>query len=86
MKPRLLWAALASGTLMLAACTRVTADNYAKIKIGMSFDEVKAVLGGPDRCSDVLGAKSCIWGDESRFIRVNFIGEKVVIFTAENLR
>jgi len=86
MKPRLLWVAVAGGALMLAACSRVTADNYAKIKLGMSFDEVKAVLGGPDRCSDVLGAKSCIWGDDTRYIRVNFIGEKVVIFTAENLR
>lgn len=86
MKKTLHRAAAAAFALLLVACNRVTAENYARIKVGMTFDEVKAVLGGPDRCSDVLGAKSCVWGDESRYIRVNFIGEKTVIFTAENLR
>jgi hypothetical protein len=84
MKRTLLLALLAA--TLASACTRLTAENYAKIRIGMSFDEVKAILGTPDRCSDVLGAKSCVWGDETRNIKVNFIGDQAVLFTAENLR
>ncbi|HXF45550.1 MAG TPA: hypothetical protein VNK91_05470 [Burkholderiaceae bacterium] len=82
---RMLLLALLAATLA-AACTRLTAENYAKLRIGMSFDEVQAILGAPDRCSDVLGAKGCIWGDETRNIKVNFIGDRTVLFTAENLR
>lgn len=71
---------------MLAGCARVTAESYAKLKLGMGFDQVRAILGSPDRCSDVLGAKPCVWGDEVRNIQVNLIGDKTVLFTAENLR
>lgn len=77
---------LALPATLAAACTRLTAENYAKLRIGMRFDEVKAILGAPDRCSDVLGAKSCVWGDETRNVRVNYIGDQTVLFTAENLR
>jgi hypothetical protein len=72
--------------LAVAACSRLTAENYAKLKIGMSYEETKGILGSPDRCSDALGVKSCIWGNEARNIRVNFVGEKIILFTAENVR
>jgi hypothetical protein len=86
MKKALHRAGLLALALALAACSRVTAENYARIKVGMTFEEVKSVLGSPDRCSDVMGAKSCMWGNDARYIRVNFIGDQAVIFNAENLR
>ncbi len=73
-------------TLLLAACGKLTVENYDKLKIGMPYTEVKQLLGTPERCSDVLGLKSCTWGDDKRYVTVNFIGDQVVIFNAENIR
>jgi hypothetical protein len=71
---------------LLVACTRLTADNYAKLRLGMTYEETTSLLGSPTKCSDALGAKSCMWGDEARNIKVNFIADKVVLYTGENLR
>lgn len=72
--------------LLLGACGKLTVENYDKLKVGMPYTEVKQLLGAPNGCSDVLGVKSCTWGDEKRHITVNFIGDQVVIFNAENIR
>jgi hypothetical protein len=72
--------------LALTACSKVTHENYQKIKAGMTFDEVKGILGNPDKCSDALGMKSCVWGDEKRHITVGFLGDKVALTAAENIR
>lgn len=72
--------------LLAAGCTRLTAANYEKLAMGMSYAEVKVLFGEPTRCSDLLGAKHCVWGDERRNVTVNFLGDQVVLFTAENLR
>jgi hypothetical protein len=72
--------------MLLAACSKLTVENYDKLKIGMPYTDVKQLLGTPAACSDVLGVKSCTWGDEKRHITVNFIGDQVVIFNAENIR
>ncbi|MBI5015562.1 MAG: hypothetical protein HZB55_08715 [Deltaproteobacteria bacterium] len=69
-----------------AACGRLTAENYDKLKVGMAYDEVKGILGAPARCTDLPGVKSCVWGDDKRSVTVNFIGEKAVLFSSENLR
>lgn len=78
--------ALAVLALLAAACSKLTVENYDKLKVGMSYDEVKNILGAPERCSEMLGVKSCTWGDDKRHINVNFVGDQVVIFTAENIR
>ena len=72
--------------ILLAACGKLSVENYDKLKIGMPYSEVKQLLGTPERCSDVLGVKSCTWGDDRRSITVNFIGDQVIIFNAENIR
>ena len=77
---------LLSLALLLAACSKLTVENYDKIKVGMPYQEVKQLLGPPAKCGDVLGVKHCTWGDEQRHIDVSFIGDQVVIFTAENIR
>jgi len=43
-------------------------------------------LGEPARCDDLVGFKSCRWGDESRNITVRFAGDQVVVYSAENVR
>jgi hypothetical protein len=36
--------------LALAGCSRVNKENYDKIEIGMSYEEVDGVLGKPNTC------------------------------------
>jgi len=71
---------------LLVACSKVTAENYAKIKAGMSYNEVSGILGNPASCDDVVGFKACKWGDEKSHITVRFAGDAVILYSAENLR
>ena len=36
-----------AAVLLLAACSKVTQENFSKIQDGMSEQEVTAILGGP---------------------------------------
>lgn len=72
--------------LAAAGCSRLTAANYEKLRMGMSYAEVKGLLGEPASCSDLLGAKQCRWGDETRHVSVSFVGDQVILFAAENVR
>lgn len=70
----------------LAACSQVTQTNYDKLHTGMTYVQVKDVLGDPSSCSDVLGVKSCTWGDTKRHIDVSFLGDQALAFSAQGLR
>jgi hypothetical protein len=71
---------------LVSGCTRLTQENYDKLKIGMGYDEVVSILGKPDSCSDTLVARSCIWGNEQRNITVNFIGNKIMLYASKSLK
>jgi hypothetical protein len=71
---------------LLAACSKITAENYARLKAGMSYKEVAAILGNPTSCDDALGFKSCQWGDAKSHVTVRFAGDAVILHSAENLR
>ena len=77
--------ALLVSICLLAACSKLTAENYAKIKAGMSYNEVSGILGNPASCDDVVGFKSCKWGDEKSHITVRFAADAVILYSAENL-
>lgn len=84
---RTLRIALAMAALVaLGGCNRVTAENYAKVRVGMDYEEVVAVLGKPTTCSDVAAFKSCRWGDEQSNATIRFAANKVVLHTAKNIR
>ena len=72
--------------LALAGCSKLTPENYAKLKVGMTYGEVTAILGAPDRCEDAMGFKSCRWGDDARNVTVRFAGDAVILYSGENLR
>ena len=72
--------------LLLAACSKLTLENYDRLKGGMSYQEVKDILGAPSQCSEVLGVKTCTWGNDKRYIKVNFVGNQVLLFSAEGIR
>lgn len=82
---RTIVAAVAVG-LAAAGCSKLTPENYAKLKPGLTYAEVKSILGEPARCNDLVGFKSCRWGDDSRSITVRFAGDQVVLYSAENVR
>lgn len=78
--------ALLASCLLLTACNKVNQDNYAQLKPGMSKDEVERLLGGPSECAGALGMSSCTWGDEQRFISVQYAGDKVLMFSGKGLK
>lgn len=72
--------------LILAACSKVTMDNYNRLKVGQGYDEIVAVLGQPARCDEVLGVRHCLWGDEQRNVKIGFVAGKALTMSANNLK
>ena len=72
--------------LAVAACSKVSAENYAKIKAGMDYKDVTAAIGNPASCSDTAGFKVCKWGDEKSGITVRFAADKVVMHSSDNIK
>lgn len=72
--------------LVLLGCAKVTLENYNKITTGMSYDEVTQLIGPPDHCDDLMGVRSCMWGDDKRSINVNFVSGKVLLYSSRNLQ
>ncbi|MBI1175013.1 MAG: hypothetical protein GC139_07075 [Sideroxydans sp.] len=71
--------------LLVSACSKLTQANYDKVETGMAFDEVSAILGTPDSCSETLGVKKCTWGDEQKHVNINFVADKVMLSNAKNI-
>lgn len=70
----------------LAACNKISIDNYQRLKAGQSFDEVVAIIGQPNKCDETLGVRQCQWGDDKSGISGNFIAGQALIFSARNLK
>jgi hypothetical protein len=64
--------ALLTFCVVLAACSKVNQENYAKLSAGMPKAEVESLLGKPTDCSGALGMSSCTWGDKNSFISVQY--------------
>ena len=67
--------------VLLAACSKVTQENFAKIQDGMSEQEVQGLLGKPGESSNitVLGVSgtSSKWVSDEASISVQFVNGKV---------
>lgn len=72
-------------TVLVAGCSRVTMDNYQKLKVGMDFTEVEAIIGGADECNEKVGVRVCTWGNETKNITVTFVAGKATVFGHEGL-
>jgi hypothetical protein len=73
--------------LLLAACgSQLSLENYNKLKSGQSYDEVRQIIGEPARCDEILGIRSCVWGDEQRGISINFVAGQALLLSARNLK
>jgi hypothetical protein len=84
-------AALAAALLLgLAACSRVTADNYDKLQTGMTRAEVHALLGTPDEVSGGgIGRMTLMterWDGRKHVISVTYAGDELAIKSIESRR
>ena len=75
-----------AGLLLVACGSQLSLENYSKLKSGQSYDEVKAIIGEPEKCDEMLGIRSCVWGDEQRGISINFVAGQVLLLAARNLK
>ena len=87
MKSRLLALLVA---LALAACSKVTQENFAKIQEGMSEQEVISLLGSPTESSsiNVLGVSgtSSRWMSRDAVIDVRFVNGQVALKSFEKTK
>lgn len=69
--------------LLLAACSKITPENFAKVQDGMSEQEVSAILGSPTETSSssILGISgtSSTWRGGDAVITVRFVNGKVAL-------
>lgn len=71
---------------LLLGCSKLTMENYTRLKAGMTYAEVVKLLGKPDSCSEALFVKSCIWGNEQKNITVNFVSDKAILSSSRNIK
>lgn len=71
------------GVVLIAACSRATPENYAKVDSGMTRDEVYEILGKPDEIAGggigKLTVSSETWKGHQKVIQVTFGGDKVAL-------
>ncbi len=76
--------------LTLAACSRVTADNYDKLETGMSRAQVHALLGEPDDVSGGgIGRMTLMterWEGRKHVINVTYAGDELALKSIESPR
>lgn len=72
-----------SALLLLAACSKVTQENFAKVQDGMTEQEVTAILGSPTESSSgsILGISgtSSKWVGGDALITIRFVNGKVAL-------
>ena len=81
MKKLILCAAL----LLLTACSKLSMDNYNQLKIGMNYQEVTALIGEASSCEEIIGTRSCVWGDDKKSIKAGFVADKAIAFSHKGL-
>ncbi|MDC9566109.1 MULTISPECIES: DUF3862 domain-containing protein [unclassified Pseudoalteromonas] len=74
-----------AATLSLAACSKVSLENYEKIEVGMDKSEVEAILGSADNCVEKTLHTNCVWGDESKNIEITLVSDKVTIYSKHGI-
>ena len=72
-----------AAAVVLASCSKVTQENFAKVEDGMSEEAVRAVLGTPTDSSSVsvLGVSGTVsrWVSRDAVITVRFVNGKAAL-------
>nr|WP_314902168.1 outer membrane protein assembly factor BamE [uncultured Deefgea sp.] len=70
---------------LLAACSKITAENYQKVSTGMNRTEVVALLGEPTstESGSFLGieGESAVWQNGDLQIKAQFVNQKLLAHT-----
>ena len=73
--------------LIISSCSKMNMENYDKLESGMKYEEVVSIIGKPSECSETLGTRSCIWGDDKDSnIKANFINDRAIFFSHNRLK
>ena len=71
---------------VIVGCSKVNQENFDKIKIGMTYEEVVAILGKQQTCEEIImKTKDCMWGSSSKQVNIKFVGDTVVWKSAKGL-
>lgn len=73
-------------SLTTVACDNLSPENYNKIKVGMSLQEVEKLLGSSPTCDSAVGMKNCTWGTAEKHVKVQFVADKVAMYSAKGLK
>jgi hypothetical protein len=84
-KTKLLITLIIFVSLFTNACDNVTQENYEKIKAGMKYEEVTDILGKAQECNSAIGMTNCRWGGDEKYIQIQFVADKVVLFSGKGL-
>lgn len=68
----------------LTACSKVTTENYEKLKVAMKKSDVESILGAGD-CKEGTLQTECIWGNDAKHIKITFVADKVLLFSEKGL-
>jgi hypothetical protein len=72
-----------AAVLLFAACSKITQENFSKVRDGMTEQEVGALLGPPTTSSSVqivgLSGTSSRWDGSDAVITVSFVNGKVAL-------
>ena len=87
------WAAAGLVMVLVFAtgCNKVTKENFNKVQIGMTRQQVIDILGKPtgeswtDGPNGTIPSRQSGWGSGDKHIVVNFVNEKVVSTKSVNL-
>ena len=67
--------------VLLVACSKITSENYVKIKTNMSYAEVVKLLGKPTDQQSVkvmhFSATNATWQHKDKTISIQFLDDKV---------
>jgi hypothetical protein len=85
-KMKLFLLSLLTTLFFTAGCSKVTKENYDKLEMGMEYSEVTTLLGNPHSCTESIGVKSCTWGNETKNIKVNFLGDQILVISSTGLK
>lgn len=73
--------------LLLSGCSKLTKANYDQLEVGMSQQEIEAIIGTADSCDKTLGTLNCIWGKkDGKHVSINFVGDKAITFSYDGLQ
>jgi hypothetical protein len=84
-KSLLILVCLVAMVLFGAGCSKLTKQNYDKLKVGMEFSEVTGILGSAASCDGAMAFKNCTWGDEQKNITVKFVADKIVFMACKGI-